>query len=75
MINEINELIGNKQFQEAKELLDVALKDSGDDLELLKLLGLTHVNLQLWNDAKKNFETVVKFNQDDATSWFYLASC
>ena len=75
MINEINELVGSKQFQEARNLIDEALKTNPDDRELLKLAGLTYVNLELWNDAKKHFESVVKFESEDATSWFYLAKC
>ena len=75
MINEINELVGSKQFQEARALIEEALKSSPDDKELLKLAGLTYVNLQLWTNAKKYFETVVKFESEDATSWFYLAKC
>ena len=74
MINEINELVGNKQFKEAKVLIEEALKTSSNDKELLKLAGLTYVNLQLWTNAKVSFETVVKFEPEDATSWFYLAT-
>lgn len=74
-INEINELVGSKQFQEARVLIEDALKETPDDKELLKLAGLTYVNLELWNDAKKHFETVVKFEPEDATSWFFLAKC
>ena len=75
VINEINELIANKQFQEARELIEISLKKNPDNKELLKLAGLTYVNLELWSEAKKHFETVVKFEQEDATSWFYLAKC
>ena len=75
MINRINELVGNKQFKEARELIDEALKNAQDDKELLKLAGLTYVNLELWSVAKKHFESVVKFEPEDATSWFYLAKC
>lgn len=74
-INEINELVGSKQFQEARVLIEDTLKETPDDKELLKLAGLTYVNLELWNDAKKHFETVVKFEPKDATSWFFLAKC
>ena len=74
-INEINELVGSKKFQEARSLIDEALKQTPNDKELLKLAGLTYVNLQLWSNAKNFFETVVKFESQDATSWFYLAKC
>ena len=74
-INEINELVGSKQFKEAKILIEDALKTSSEDKELLKLAGLTYVNLELWSNAKKFFETIVKLENEDATSWFYLANC
>lgn len=74
-INEINELIGNKQFQDALPLLEQALEENPNDIKILKLAGLTYVNLELWAIAKKTFETVVKFETEDATSWFYLAKC
>lgn len=74
-INEINELVGSKQFQEARILIEELIKITPNDKELLKLAGLTYVNLELWSDAKKYFESVVKFEPEDATSWFYLAKC
>lgn len=74
-LNEINELVGSNNFIEAKKLIDESLQNTTDNKELLKLAGLTYVNLQLWAEAKKFFETVVKFESEDATSWFYLASC
>ena len=74
-LNRINELVGLKEFEEAKKLIDEALAETPDNIELLKLAGLTEVNLENWNDAKRYFETVVKFENNDATSWFYLANC
>ena len=74
-IDKINELVGEKKFEEAKSLITEALNQDCDDKELCKLAGLTFVNLELWQDAKKNFETAVKFDFEDATSWFYLAKC
>ncbi len=74
-INEINELVAKKQFNEAKILLEETLTAEINNKELLKLAGLTYVNLELWSEAKKYFETVVKFEDADATSWFYLAKC
>ena len=71
----INELIGNKEFEEAKILLDEALKEDAENVELLKLAGLTYVNLGQWSEACKYFESAVKYAPDDATSTFYLAKC
>ena len=36
-INEINELIGNKQFQDALPLLEQALEENPNDIKILKL--------------------------------------
>lgn len=74
-LDRITELVGNKQFEEAKPLIEEALKELPDNIELLKLAGLTEVNLELWFTARNYFETVVKFESEDATSWFYLAKC
>lgn len=74
-INRINELVGNKEFEEARVLITVGLDESPNDAELLKLGGLTDVNLNLWDEARQKFESVVKYSPEDATSWFYLAGC
>lgn len=74
-LNKINELIALKEFEEAKNLLIGLLEIDEKNVEALKLLGLCNINLGLFVDGKKCFETVVKYKNDDATSWFYLASC
>ena len=74
-LDRINELVGQKEFEEAYKLIVPALKEDLDNLELIKLAGLVEVNLENWSAAKIRFETVVKFSPNDATSWFYLASC
>ena len=74
-IDKIKELVGNKEFEDAKSLIEESLRDKTDNLELLKLAGLTCVNLKLWAEGKKYFESAVKYEVDDATSWFYLGSC
>lgn len=74
-IDRITELVGTKDFEEAKPLIEEGLKENPDNIELLKLAGLTDVNLELWFTARNYFETVVKFEPQDATSWFYLAKC
>ena len=72
-IERINELVGNKEFGKACELLEEALKEEPDNIEILKLAGLTYVNLEQWRNACNVFETVVKYSPEDATSTFYLA--
>lgn len=73
-INLISELVGSRQFEEAKTLIKEALEEDSNNIEVLKLAGLVSVNLEEWINAKKYFETVVKFEMEDATSWFYLAN-
>ncbi len=75
MIDRITELVGIKDFNAAKPLIEEALEKTPDSIELLKLAGLTDVNLELWFTARTHFETVVKFEPEEATSWFYLAKC
>ena len=74
-IDRINELVGNKEFEQAQELIIPALKEEPDNIELKKIAGLVEVNLENWSEAKVLFETVVKFYPEDATSLFYLANC
>lgn len=74
MLEEINDLISKKEFDRAKELLEPALKEEPENIELLKLAGLVASNEDDWIKARSSFETVVKFKPEDATSWFYLAS-
>lgn len=74
-IDRINELVGNKNFEEALSLAAAALLEEPDNIELIKLAGLAEVNTENWEKAKSHFETVVKFVPDDATAWFYLANC
>lgn len=74
-INRINELVGEQEFEQAQELIKPALEAEPDNKELIKLAGLVAVNLDEWDDARKYFETVVKFNQEDATSFYYLGNC
>lgn len=75
MIDRITELVGIKDFNAAKPLIEEALEKTPDSIELIKLAGLTDVNLELWFTARTHFETVVKFEPEEATSWFYLAKC
>lgn len=74
-IEKINELVGSKNFEEAKILIEEALQSSQNDTELLKLAGLVYTNLEQWKKACGYFETVLKYSPEDATSTFYLAKC
>lgn len=74
-LDKINELISSKEFEEAKLELEKLIEADSKNIEALKLLGLCNVNLGFFTEGKNNFETVVKYKNDDATSWFYLANC
>lgn len=73
-LDKINELINSKKYTEAKKELEALIHGDEKDVEALKLLGLCHINLNEFKEGQAVFETVVKY-KDDATSWFYLASC
>lgn len=72
-INLANELIANKKFSEAKEILESNLLND-ENVEAEKLLGLCCVNLKDTTAAIAAFEKAVEMQNDDATSWFYLAN-
>ncbi len=74
-LDKINDLIGLKEFEQAKIALEELIENDKQNVEALKLLGLCNVNLELFENGKINFETVVKYKNDDASSWFYLANC
>ena len=73
-LDKINELIKEKKFEQAKKELNEIIKGDEKNIEALKMLGLCHINLGEFKEGQGIFETVVKY-KDDATSWFYLASC
>lgn len=72
---EITDMVARKEFKEARDLLLKMAADDEKHIEELKLLGLCNVNLENYREGQSNYETVVKYKPDDATSWFYLASC
>lgn len=74
-LDDISALIANKEYETAQTYLVELLAEDEKNIEALKLLGLCNVNLGKFKEGRKNFETVVKFKQNDATSWFYLANC
>ena len=74
-IERINTLVAEKDFEQEGTLVQEALKETPDDLELIKLSGLIYVNLQEWLKARTAFETVIKYKPDDATAWFYAGNC
>lgn len=74
-LDNINELIGENNFEAAKIQLEDLLKTDEHNIEALRMLGLCNVNLKLFEEGRTVFETVVKYKQDDATCWYYLGTC
>ena len=73
-MNEIEDLIANKDFSTAKNIIEERLKNNENDINLLKNLGLCLVNLEDKKNALAVFLKILDLNQDDATSYFYAAS-
>lgn len=74
-LDEITELVAQKKFEEAKERLAGVSNYDETNLDALKLLALCNINLENYKDAQSNYETLVKYFPEDATSLFYLACC
>lgn len=74
-LENIQDLVTKKCYHEAKDELNKYLDNNSEDVEALKLLGLVNVNLELFKEAKDNFEKVISIVPDDATTLFYLANC
>ena len=75
-IDTIRDLIALQQFNDAKSAVNEYISDNHEnEMEAIKLRGLINVNLGIYDEAKKDFEKVVKSNPEDATAMFYLASC
>lgn len=72
-LDEVSNLIEEHKFEEAKEMLMQQDIEAEQNVEAVKLLGLCNINLDLYKEAQSNFETVVKYKPEDATSWLYLA--
>ncbi len=68
------EMITNREFEEAKKILDVIILEEPDNIEIIKYLGLCNVNIGNFIEAKNNFLKAVELDAEDASSWFYLAS-
>ena len=75
-LDSINDLIAVKSFNEAKQELDQYISNGHEkDIEAIKLRGLVNVNLELYEEAKKDFENALKLAPNDATALFYIAHC
>ena len=74
-LSDIKIMVADNRYEEAKTAIQEYLATKKNDIEAIKLQGLINVNLNLYDEAKSDFEKVVKSNPDDATSVFYLANC
>ena len=75
IINQVADLIAKGKFDEAATLLEKINFEAENDIELIKNLGLCHINLKNYNKAKAAFEKACKINNNDATALYYLANC
>lgn len=67
-------LISANDWAAAKEYIISELENIDNDLEVIKYLGLCNINLGCFQDAIYNFEAVVKEDEEDALSLYYLAT-
>ena len=76
-LDKVRELIAAGSYHEAKKELELYISQtaSGEDVEVIKLMGLINVNLKAFEDAALNFEAALKISPNDGTSLFYLANC
>lgn len=72
IINEAIELIAQKEFEKAKELLEQVVSKEPENVEAIKNLGLVNINLDRFEDALDNFKKANALKEDDATSLYYL---
>lgn len=69
-MDNIQDLIANKEFEKAEALLLDKIQES--NIEDLKNLGLCQVNLGKFENALQTFLKVIEINSKDATALFYL---
>lgn len=74
-LENIQNLVAEKSFNEAKKELIDYLETNPEDLEAIKLLGLVNINLDSFGEAKEMFEKALTMDSKDATTLFYLANC
>ena len=68
------ELISEKKFSEAKDILEKLTIVEPENFEAFKNLGLCYVNLEEFEPALKAFLRSIDIKNDDATSYFYIAT-
>ena len=71
LINQANEYIANKNWEQAIKVLNNAFALDNHNNEILKNLGLCYYNLGKNTKAQEFFTKALSVNPDDATSLFY----
>ena len=69
------DLINQDEFSNAEKILTEILSVEPQNIEVIKNLGLCHINLDNPIDAINYFKKVIEIDENDATSIFYLANC
>ena len=75
LLNNSCDLVAKGAFEGAHKILYRVLMIEPDNKEELTTAGLSLVNLERFEEAAKCFERVVKLDDNDANSWFYLGCC
>ena len=69
-----NQYIEQDSFEDCYNYLNDKKAQFGNNIELLKILGLCCINLKKNDEAIELFEKVTSIDAQDATSWYYLGS-
>lgn len=73
-LNDAIDLIEEKEFLKAKQILIKLLKNDDKNSEIWRHIGLCNINLNLLSRAFLDFKRAVDLNNEDATSWYYLGN-
>ena len=55
--------------------MDKILKKDENDVDAKRLMALCFLNTEKYEEARSELEDVIKYRQDDALCWYYLACC
>jgi len=75
ILNKATDCIQAEDYILAKDLLQKVIEADNDNIEAYKNLGLCEINLDNPPEAIHAFEHVLKIDENDALSIFYLATC
>jgi tetratricopeptide (TPR) repeat protein len=69
-VNEAKKLIVEKSFSKAENVLEIEIKKSPNDTEVIELLGDAYGHQKKWDDAIVQYERLTKINSNNA-NYFY----